>query len=354
MCCLLAVLLVCTPWQLFGGAAETGIAQTETVLREQVRLHPQEFQANHLLGEFLIQQHRVAAAIPSLEKARRIDPSHYANSYDLALAYLQTGMKRESRQVINDLLKREDKAELHNLLADVEEAEGNVQQAAEQYEAAARMDPSEKNVFDLGSDLILHRGFDPALKVFEFGTQRYPRSARMRVGLGVTYYSLGQYDNAVEALCDAVDLDPTDTKALDFLGKMYDISPQYADQVTKRLARFVQIYPQNSAANYYYAISLRKRSLAQGSEPAKESPQDFLQRALKLNPGFADAHYELGLLFEDERKESEAIHEYELATQLKPDFAKAHYHLARLYQKAGRAALAQQEFRTFERLKSPQ
>lgn len=348
----LTILVLCAACQLSGGAAETGIAQAENLLREQVRLHPEEFRANHLLAEFLIQQHRVAAAIPFLEKARQIDPSHYANSYDLALSYLQTGMKRPSRQVINDLLKQGDKAELHNLLADVEEAEGNVQEAARQYEVAARMDPSEKNVFDLGSDLILHRGFEPALKVFEFGTQRYPKSARMRVGLGVTHYSLGQYDNAVEVLCEAVDLDPTDTKALDFLGKMHDVSPQYADQVTRRLAHFVRIYPQNAAANYYYALSLRKRTLVPRTETPEESARDFLQRAVKLNPGFADAHYELGLLLEDEGKQSEAIYEYERATRLKPDLAKGHYHLARLYQKAGRTALAQQEFRRFEQLKS--
>ncbi|MDQ6665201.1 MAG: hypothetical protein M3Z23_12500, partial [Acidobacteriota bacterium] len=75
-------------WTLLAG----GNTQTERLLREQVRLHPESFQANHLLGEFLIQRTKLAAAIAPLEKARRIDPLSYANSYDLALVYLQTGM----------------------------------------------------------------------------------------------------------------------------------------------------------------------------------------------------------------------------------------------------------------------
>lgn len=352
MRCALILLSVCAGWRSLASAAKPEVAQTEKFLREQARLHSQDFRASYLLAEFLIQQHKVVEAIPFLERARQIDPSHYANSYDLALAYLQTGMSEKSRRVIEGLLKQEDKPELHNLLGDVEEAGGNIQEAARQYEMAARMDPSEKHVFDLGSDLILHRGFEPALKVFEFGTRRYPKSARMRVGLGVIYYSLGQYDDAIESLCQAVDLDPADTKALDFLGKMHDISPQYADDVTKRLAHFVQTYPDNAAANYYYALSLRKRTLTPTSDTAEKSAQVFLQKTVELNPGFADAHYELGLLFEEEGQQPEAIHEYELATGLKPDLAKGHYHLARLYQKAGRTALAQQEFRSFERFKS--
>jgi tetratricopeptide (TPR) repeat protein len=339
---------------LFCFATLAGAAGREDTLLEQVRLHPKSFRPNHALGEFYIQQHRLSAAIPYLEKARKIDFSNYENSYDLALAYLQTGLTAKSREVIAGLLKQKDRSELHNLLGDVEEAESHVQEAAQQYEIAARMDPSEKNLFDLGSDLMLHRGFEPALKVFVFGTGRYPDSAMLRVGLGTAHYSLGQYDEAVEALCKAVDLDPKDAKALDFLGKMYDVSPQFADEVTKRLARFAEIYPDNAAANYYYALSLRKRTLAHATDASQTQAEMLLRRAVKLNPDYADAHYELGLLYEDTQQDAKAIREYRIATELRTDLAKAHYHLGRLYQKSGQAALAQKELNAFEALQSKQ
>src|SRR5579875_359790 len=104
----------------------------------------------------------------SLEQVWRADPGNYAKGYNLALAYLECHANEKSRGVIEALLRQQDKAELHNLLGDVEEAEGHVNEAAKQYEIAARQDPSEKNVFDLGSDLLKHRGFDPALKVLDF------------------------------------------------------------------------------------------------------------------------------------------------------------------------------------------
>ena len=328
------------------------VTRTESLLREQVRLHPASFQANRALGEFYIQQHKLEAAIPCLERARETDPTNYENDYDLALAYLQTGKTAKSREVIAGLLGEKDRAELHNLLGDVEEADGHVQKAAQQYETAARMDPSEKNLFDLGSDLLLHRGFEPALKVFAFATERYPQSARLRVGLGIAHYSMGQYDDAVESLCQAVDLDPRDTKALDFLGKTYDISPRYAEQVTQRLAHFVQTYPDNAAAHFYYALSLRKRALVTGSNGVQGQAEIHLLRAVQLNPSYADAHFELGLLYEDEKQDAKAIQQYQLATRLRSDLSKAHYRLGRLYQKSGQAALAQKEFHAFETLQA--
>jgi tetratricopeptide (TPR) repeat protein len=341
-----SVFLVTYAW--CGLAIASGqVRQTESILREQVRSSPASFRTNHALGEFYLQQHNLTAAIPYLEKARQLDPSNYENAYDLALACLQTGATAKSREVIVALLSVKDRGELHNLLGDVEEAEGHVEDAAKQYEIAARMDPTEKHLLDLGSDLLRHRGFEPALKVFVFATQRYPQSPKLRVGLGIAYYSLGQYDDAVETLCRAVDLDPTDTKALDFLGKMHDVSEQFAGEVTKRLAHFVKIYPDNAAANYYYALSLRK-----GSHASQADAEALLLRAVKLNPAYTEAHYELGLLYEDGGQDAKAIQEFQLAIKARSDFSKAHYRLGRLYQKHGQPALAQKELDAFEALKA--
>jgi tetratricopeptide (TPR) repeat protein len=314
------------------------------------RLHPDDFTANHRAGEYFISRKDFRAAIPYLEKAWKLDPANYPNGYDLALVYFDTGAPQKSRALIDALLRQKDRAELHDLLGDVEESAGHINEAAHQYETAARMDPSEKNLFDLGSDLLKHGGIAPALKVFAFGVERYPSSAKLRVGLGIAYYSVGQYSEAVETLSKAVDLDPKDPKPLGFLGKMYDISPRYADEVTKHLARFVALYPDNSAANYYYALSLRKRSLGGDLRARQKMTESHLVKAVKLKPDFADAHYELGLLYEDEGRDLEATRQYEMAVKYAPNLAKAHYRLARLYKKSGHELLAQKEFQTLKAL----
>ena len=216
----------------------------------------------------------------------------------------------------------------------------DIDETARQLERTARTDPSESNLFDLGSYLLQHNGFAPGLTVFEYGVGRYPKSARLRVGLGVALYSLRRYDEAVESLCQAVDLDPRDTKALDFLGKMQDISPQYKNEVGRRLAHFVELYPKNAAANYYYALSLGERG------------QSYLETAVQLDPSFTDAHYHLGLLQEEAGATAKAILQYQVVIEQRPDFSQAHYHLARLYQKSGKPDLARKEFALIKALKA--
>src|SRR6185437_11024325 len=98
----------------------------------------------------------------------------------------------------------------HNLLGELEEKDGNFVVAANEYEAAAHMDPSESNLFDWGSELLLHRTLEPAIKVFQQGAAAYPQSPRMAIGLGIALYSRGNYDDAVKSLLRASDLNPSD------------------------------------------------------------------------------------------------------------------------------------------------
>ena len=128
--------------------------------------------------------------------------------------------------------------------------------AANEFETAAHMDPSESNLFDWGSELLLHRTLEPAIEVFRKATERYPNSARLAIGLGIAFYSRGIYDEAVKSLLRAADLNPSDPRCYLFLSKAYDSSPSQADEVIQRFRRFSELQPNNARAPYYYAMSL--------------------------------------------------------------------------------------------------
>src|SRR5207342_3619067 len=102
------------------------------------------------LGELYARSGKAAEAVPFLEQAQRINPSSYENGYDLALTYILAGRLADARQTVQDLLKKKNTAELHNLLGEIEEKDGNFVAAANEYETAAHLDPSESNLFDWG------------------------------------------------------------------------------------------------------------------------------------------------------------------------------------------------------------
>lgn len=308
------------------------------------------FEANHRQAERYAGKGKLAEAIPFFEKASSLDPANYVNGYDLVLAYVGTGALDKARAQIGGMLAHGDRAELHNLLGLVEEKAGHVQLAADQYQQAAHMDPTEKHVFDLGQCFLKYHGSAEALQIFTWGVEKHPKSARLRVAQGVAFYSQGQYDQAVEALCSGVDLDPADPRPLYFLGKMYDISMEMAGEVTKRLAHFAEVYPGNASANYYYALSLWKR-ISAGDDPRVEK---YLRKAIALDGKLAGAHFQLGILYSDRHMQAEALREFKQAVKFDPETGKYRYRLGQAYRAAGLEQQAKEQFQAYRELHQKQ
>jgi len=318
--------------------------------KKAFELDPKSFETNHNLGESYVRSGKVAEAAPYLEKAQQIEPSSYDNGYDLSLAYLQVGRLSEAQQLIQALLKQKNTAELHNLLAEVDEKDGKFVEAANEYEVAAHMDPSESNLFDWGSELLLHRTLGPAIEVFQQASARYPTSQRLVVGLGMALYAHGNYDDAVKSLLRAADLNPTEPNCYFFLSRAYDSSPSQADEVTRRFRRFAELQPDNARALYYYAMSLWKGKRAQDPGLDLHQIESLLTKSLALDPKLAEAHLQLGNLYSDKNKYAEAIPEYKRALALNADLADAYYRLGQAYVRTGEKDRAQELFQVYQKI----
>jgi tetratricopeptide (TPR) repeat protein len=317
---------------------------------DAARRNPDSFDAQYQLASFYVQKGRLDVALPHLKRACTIDPTHYDSGHDLALALLETGKLDEARGQISRMIAANETAELHNLLGDVDERAGNLAAAAEEYQRAAQMAPTEEHLFDWGNNLLQLRALEEATQVFAAALARHPRSARLYVGLGIARYSRGQYEDAVSAFCQAADLAPSDPRPYQFLGEMYGVAPALGEEITSRLARFAKAQPRNALAQFHYAMSLWK------GQPVASPPADLrrvealLRRAVALDSKLAKGFLELGILLSDERRYKEAILELRRATQLEPDLAQAHYRLAQAYQRTGQKELAEKALETFERL----
>jgi tetratricopeptide (TPR) repeat protein len=324
----------------------------EQEFKQALKLEPRNFDANHNLGEFYVQSGRLSEAAPFLERAQQINPSSYDNGYDLALAYVDVGKLSNARQLVHDLLQQKNTAELHNLLAQIEEKDGKPVAAANEFEVAAHLDPSETNLFDWGSELLVHRTLEPAIAVFRQGAERYPNSPRLAIGLGMALYSRGNYDLAIQSLLKAADLNPSDPRCYLFLSKAYDSSPAHADDVIGRFRRFAELQPQNSRALYYYAMSLWKGKRAQDASLDVGQIESLLRKAVTLDPNLAEAHLQLGNLYSDQSKYAASIPEYLQALAHDADLADAHYRLGQAYVHTGERGRAEEQLRIYQQLRA--
>ncbi len=333
------------------GQTASGSKQAqEKQLREAVSRAPESFQANHQLGEFYFRSERFRDAIPFLKQAYRINPGDYSNAYTLASAYTASGEYPLARDQVRALLAKQDRAELHHGLGEIDERRGDPLEAVREYERAVRLDPSEQNYFDWGTELLLHRATAPAVEVFSEGHRLHPNSARILAGWGVALYARGSYEDAVRRLCQASDLNPGDPRPYLFLGKMESVSPSPLAGVDEALARFARMQPEDALAQYYYALSLWKRQRGSGNAAPRDQVKLLLERAVELDPKLGEGYLQLGILYSEESDFEQAIHAFRKAIEASPRLGEAHYRMALAYKRTGEELNAQREFQVYQQL----
>src|SRR5260221_7730821 len=172
----------------------------------------------------------------------------------------------------------------------------------------------------------------------------------MKCGWGIEGYSRGVREAAWRFFCAAAAPAPPDPRPYVFLGEMYGVSPDLADEVTRRLALLVRTHPENALGHFHYAMSLWKGRADPAAAVDLGQVEKLLKRAVALDSKLALAHFRLGVLYFDQGRYAEAVIGLRDAIRLQPDLAEARYRLAQVYLRTGEKALAERELEAFRKL----
>ncbi len=326
----------------------------EAVLRSKLQEAPDSFEANRRLGVFYLDMAKPQQALTFLESAYRIDNKNQENEYDLALSCKAIGDYAHSRKYVQHLMATHPSADLYHLAAELDERLGDPLAAVNEAQKAVSLEPTEQNIFSWGSELLTHRAIWQAQQVFEQGVKQYPQSSRMRTGLGTALFAGGAYEKAAANLCSASDLNVLDPDPYLFMGKVQVAAPKQLGCIEQRLKRFVQQQPDDAAANYFYAMALRKRSDFTATVRIQDQTTNLLQKTIAIDPAYADAYLQLGNLSASRNEFSQAIEQYTRAIAADPKLSDAYYRLAIAYDHTGEAAKAKEEFRLHDKVAAQQ
>jgi tetratricopeptide (TPR) repeat protein len=342
-----------------GGGASTNknrseSAESESKLRASVAGDPGSYEANHQLGNFYLHAARYREAIPLLQSAYNLQPANHENEYDLALTYQGAGDLSQARQLVKELLAHGEKAEWYSLEGDIDEKLGDPLNAVHEYEQATLLSPNEANYFEWGSELLLHRAVWQAQEVFQKGAKAFPKSSRMLAALGAALFAGARYDEAAQRFCEASDLNQADPKPYEFMGKIEMEAPNPLACIDQKLARYLQQQPENSLANYFYAMAIWKGQEQSADEWVLHRVETLLTKAVKIDSQCADGYFQLGNLYSSRLDYGQAISFYKRAIDVNPQLGDAHYRLGVAYDRTGEREKAQQEFKLHEQLKKQQ
>lgn len=335
--------------QLLLGAAALALGRREEAqghFESALKINPDSVQGAANLGALLVKGGDTKRGLEMLQSAWKKDPASYLAGYNLALGYRQTGNPEGARSVLATLLTKGETGELYNLLGEVEAELKNNRDAVTYLQRAVELDSSETHLFDLGYFFLKQWVLDQALAVFRRGAEKFPKSARLWMGLGSAYFAQANHEEAINAYLRATQYGD-DPRAWRFLGAAYMAINLPRADVAARLHKHRLAHPQDAWANLYDGCALSRSGDLEQALPA-------LRRALELDPKLAEAHFELGNIHSQQGRQEEAIAAYQAAVKINPEYAQAYHRLGQAYSRAGRKAEAEAALSRHEELRRRQ
>ena len=304
------------------------------------------------LGMLFISAGAYEQAIPRLKETLRLDATNDRATVSLVLAYKSVGETPAAIDLLRRTVKDRPSAAFYNLLAGLDEESGEYVDAVQSFQRAVELDPNnEQYYFDLGMEYLSHFTFGPAAEVYGVGTQKFPHSSRQYLGLGFSHYAVREYAEAAEAFTTALEIDPESPSVFQAWKTVLSfLAPKDWKELLPRLEHLAAAHPQNAELAFGYGAALFRSEIANGQESALDGPQSFLEKSVRLQPDFPEAHLELGSLYAARKQGQKAVVEYLEAIRQDPKSDIAHYRLGQVYRDMNKLELATQELARYQEL----
>jgi tetratricopeptide (TPR) repeat protein len=248
---------------------------------------------------------------------------------------------------------RAERSEVLALKGAVEFLDGKMNAAARDFQTASELGPlKDADTFTFAMALVNLQDEAHARGLLTVLAEKHPAQAIYIYWLGRVDYSQRRYEEAIEKLKRASELDSQSARVWDSLGLALDMDGRMEEalqafQDAAKLNR-VSAHPSPWPPHDFGFLLLRM-------DQPREA-ENSLREALQYDPHLAQAHYHLGRVLEKEGRDTEAIEEYRSAISADTATADACYSLAMLYHRLHRDADATAMFAEYQKRKraSPQ
>ena len=239
-------------------------------------------------------------------------------------------------------------ADGETLLGNCLESERQPEQAIAAYRRAIEADASHIDPYeDLISLLLYLRRTADALVVVKQTLVIAPNDSRAWVWKGNVDLHRNAYEDAMESYTHAVQLDSGNPDALFGVAGAHYVTGQ-AETAISECKAGISRFP----GDMRFYVSYAEMLLASPDALRLHAEaKDLLEKALKIAPQSAQAHYLLGQIALQEGKLKEAEEDLLRSLASDPDRSKTHFALSRVYRRMERPDQAAKEFAIYEKLK---
>ena len=245
-----------------------------------------------------------------------------------ALEYYQEKEYATAKMFLEMVVKEDPTADVYHLLAMVEQNEGELAQAVIWLNSALKIEPNSPDLYNTLGDLLMKgKKYQKAINAFEQTLKFQPDHPDARYNIGASLMRLKKYEAAEKNLRKVLEEQPNHIGALQNLSlalKELDFQQESLDTSKRLLA----IQESEVACNNHGTI-LKEMN-------RKEEALKYFERAIELNPKYAAAYCNVGLMMLELEEPELAITHYKYAITLDDQDPEFYHNLAFAYFAANR------------------
>ncbi len=287
---LVAAILVTLAWQT--NRECYFYRDSETLYRETLRRNPASWMAHNNLGQILVSQGQVDAAIDHYRKALAVYTGFAGTYDDLGVALLKKGQVDEAVAQLRKAAELDPyDAMAHDNLGVAFRRKGMTNEALAEFQLALSIKPDDISArFNFGQALLRAGRTDEAIAQFGKILESEPENYEARRRLGSVLGRLGRTDEALVQFQRAVELQPNNADAENDLGAALFTLGKFTEAVAC-FQRSLEIRPNsadvhNNLGNAYLRMGRVDAAVGQFKRALALDPSDpGLQRALDLANG---------------------------------------------------------------------
>jgi tetratricopeptide (TPR) repeat protein len=314
------------------------------------------------------------------EKAINLDPNFWEAEYNLATVLYNERKFKQSIERFTRVIQRQKsfyKAYFGRGL--IYMRFNQYENALGEFENVKQQDPENKDV-DYYMGMLYNRTGKSlqAVSSLQVASRKNPEHAPTYFELGKAYVSRGDVNKAVRSLQTALRIDPDYALAHHEVGKVYMLTKQYDNAIfhfekaLANYANFADAYFDLSTAmykrgvlqeyidNYLDIIAAAENSsvkitgstsLSKNMRMTYDEIISALQNAVRIDPEFYEAHFNLALTHHRAGEYANAKTHYRRTVELNPSLIKAYMQLGYLYDEQQQYAEALAEFKKVVRIR---
>lgn len=310
-----------------------------------LKIRPEYIDAYHSLCIILIKLNEIEKAIEYANLGKKFEDD-FLFDFIIGTAYMKDKEFNKAIPALElSLSKRPNNLSTLNSLGTCYMATNNIDLAISTYENAIKINPnSSTTYFNIGSAYQILQNHEKAVEYFnkalaidedetflvalaisEIKLERYsdalnhykqlallcPNKENYKYNIAICYEALGETDTAIKMLEEIIYINPKNIQPAQKLASLY--------LKTNQLVKAKSIYDNILLKNKITADTMHQYAILSSSLCDSDTAERMLKKVIKMNPEFAKAHKDLGIIYLNKRLFDYAEEEFKTAMELEPN-----------------------------------